>query len=191
MVKIKLCGLHTLADIDKANQVQPDFVGLVFAPSSRQVDLATARRLTQALDPTIPAVGVFVGADLKTVLAAVQAQVIQLVQYYGSLPPDLINQLHQHHVQLIQVVQTTEEIDPAADYVMFDASRGRGQAPTQFEAHHLAKTEILSGGITLTNVREAVAIVNPAVVDVSSGVETNGQKDVTKMQAPTDLVHQL
>ncbi|USS85586.1 phosphoribosylanthranilate isomerase [Fructilactobacillus myrtifloralis] len=191
MVKIKLCGLQTVADIHKANVVQPDFIGLVFAPSRRQVDLATAQQLMRDLAPTITPVGVFVEASLATVMAAVQAGRLQLVQYYGELPKGLIPALHEQHVQLIQVVQTETDVDSATDYVMFDASRGRGQAPSQFQAHQLTQPEILSGGITITNVQAAVASVKPAVVDVSSGVETDGQKDLTKMQALTNLVHQL
>ncbi|USS88517.1 phosphoribosylanthranilate isomerase [Fructilactobacillus hinvesii] len=191
MVKIKLCGLHTTADIAKANQVHPDFVGLVFAPSQRQVDLKTARILTQDLDPTIAVAGVYVNASTETVMAAVTDRVLQLVQYYGALPANLIAQLHEQHVQLIQVVQTETDVDPEADYVMFDASRGRGQAPAQFQKHAVTQPEILSGGITLANVQTAVAIVKPAVVDISSGVETDSHKDLAKMQALTDLVHRL
>lgn len=191
MVKIKICGVQTLADAAKINQVQPDLIGFVFAPSKRKIDLATAKKIRQQLKPEIISVGVYVNESTEMIKAALEQQIISQVQYYGQLPDDLIAMTHGLQGQVIQVVTDKQQIDPAADYVMFDDSRGRGIAPQAFTRHQLPKPEYISGGINLTNVQAAVEIMQPEVVDVSSSTETNGQKDLAKMQALTQLVHEL
>ncbi|WP_429971092.1 phosphoribosylanthranilate isomerase [Fructilactobacillus sp. Tb1] len=191
MVKIKICGVQTLADVDNINQVQPDLIGFVFAPSKRQIGLKTAQQLREQLNPDIISVGVYVGQTTAEIKAALEQQIISQVQYYGKLPNDLIQTVHNLNGEIIQVVTDKNEINADADYVMFDASKGRGIAAKAFTNHHLSQPEYLSGGINLTNVAEAVKTTQPIVVDVSSSTETDGHKDLIKMQALTDLVHQL
>lgn len=191
MVKIKICGIQTLADVEKVNQVQPELVGFVFAPSKRQIDVTTAQKLRQYLNPEIISVGVYVKQNSDIIKTALEQQIISQVQYYGKLPDGLATMIHRLNGQLVQVVTDKQQIDDAADYVMFDDSRGRGLAPKTFMPHHVSKPEYLSGGINLKNVKTAVTMVKPVVVDVSSSSETNGQKDLAKMQALTKLVHEL
>ena len=86
MTRCKLCGLRTLEAIQMVNACRPDYAGFVFAPGRRQVTSEQARQLRQALDPQIPAVGVFVQEPLERVAALVQQGIIQGVQLHGRNP---------------------------------------------------------------------------------------------------------
>ncbi|ANZ57476.1 hypothetical protein BGL34_06220 [Fructilactobacillus lindneri] len=191
MTKIKICGLQTLADVKKCNAIEPDLVGFVFAKSPRQLNFRMAQALRNQLKSEIISVGVFVNTPIGKIQSLVQADIISQVQYYGKLTNEKINDLHQFDARVIQVVSNESEIKQAADAVMFDKSRGRGLIPDHFNVPQTTKSTYLSGGITTKNVVKAIQETHPDVVDVSSGSETNGEKDFTKMQRLTNLVHKF
>ncbi|MBQ3442807.1 MAG: bifunctional indole-3-glycerol phosphate synthase/phosphoribosylanthranilate isomerase, partial [Selenomonadaceae bacterium] len=89
MTKIKLCGLSRLEDIEIANELQPDYVGFVFAPESkRYVTPAQAKELRGALSKEILAVGVFVNEDYKAVAELLNAGIIDVAQLHGGEETD-------------------------------------------------------------------------------------------------------
>ncbi len=81
---VKFCGLTTPIDVEAANLTRPDLVGFVFAPSRRQLSLATARELRRGLDAGIPVVGVFVDQDPGFIARLVHEGVIDHVQLHGD-----------------------------------------------------------------------------------------------------------
>lgn len=83
-MKLKFCGLTREEDIEAANEIQPDYVGFVFADSRRKVSDRDAARLREHLDPDIKTVGVFVNDDPKHIAALVRDEVIDLVQLHGG-----------------------------------------------------------------------------------------------------------
>ncbi|WP_413627493.1 phosphoribosylanthranilate isomerase [Fructilactobacillus vespulae] len=181
MVKIKICGIQTVDDVQKINIEKPDLVGFVFAASKRQISLSQAKVLKSNLLPDIETVGVFANPEFTDVQSALKQKIIKTVQYYGDLTPEIVDKIHSLNGKVIQVVKAENEIISQSDLVMIDGSKGRGLAPKTFKKLGTKKPQVLSGGIKLENVEAALAIVRPAIVDISSGVETNGIKDQAKI----------
>jgi phosphoribosylanthranilate isomerase len=140
-------------------------------------------------------VGVFADADAATVNRTAEAVGLDLVQLSGDEPPDICDKLSRPVLKAVKVKDSTsaEEIIaalrpgaiPLLDTHAEDALGGTGRAFDWAVAAAVARRFpiVLAGGLTPDNVGEAVRRVRPWAVDVSSGVETEGVKDVGKMRA--------
>lgn len=192
MTKIKLCGLSRPCDVEAANGLQPDYIGFVFAPKSRRyVSMEQAAALMEQLNPAIKTVGVFVNENPETVAAYLKAGIIDIAQLHGGESENYIRRLRSLTGKpLIQAfrIDTEQDIEAAnessADYVLLDS--GEGGTGAAFDWHLLSKIRrpyFLAGGLTAHNVANAVKTLTPYAVDVSSGIETDGQKDRNKMTA--------
>lgn len=188
MVKIKLCGLTRRCDIDWANELLPDYVGFVFAGSSRRVTDEQAAQLRNILREDIPAVGVFVDEPIDHAAALVRQGVIQLVQLHGAEDEGYIRELRRAvSAPVIQAfsVRSSEDIQAAgrssADFVLLDhGAGGTGRTFDWSLAAALDRPYFLAGGLHPGNAA-AAAELRPYAVDVSSGIETAGVKDRQKM----------
>ncbi len=215
MQKIKLCGMMKPCDIEYANRVKPDFVGFIFANTRRKISAAQAKQFREALDAEIPAVGVFVNEDISVITSLVQNGCIDLIQLHGEEDADYIRRLREVcDVPVIKAVkvQTVEQIRQAAalpvDYLLLDTYRkgvlgGTGEAfdwellreakaaaGDAAEGELFGKPYFLAGGLHAGNLREAAALGSYGL-DVSSGIETDGSKDFTKMVEVMELVRKL
>lgn len=201
MNRIKICGLRREEDIRFANEIRPDFVGFVFAPSRRRVTLEEAGYLREILRPDIPAAGVFVNASEEEILEAAEKKIIQLIQLHGQESEDFIRQIRKKtDLPIIKAVtvKTKEDIlncrNLEVDYLLFDQGAG-GTGKTfdwsLFEKNSMEKPFFLAGGISELNVENAISRFHPYAVDVSSSVETDGRKDYKKMKRLTELVHRM
>lgn len=182
MVKVKICGLMRPEDIQAVNEAGADFAGFVFAPSRHYVSLATAMGLQTHLNPDIKKIGVFVNESVAEILAIYHAGAIDIAQLHGKSTPDEITTLQSVGLKVIQVFER-KTIDPQspADYLMVDSGKGSGQVLNWQSIPHVDRTVVLAGGLTPDNISQAIQMVNPDIVDVSSGVETDGRKDPTKI----------
>ncbi len=194
--KIKICGLRRLEDIALANTIahRPDYIGFVFATSSRQVDFDTAQRLQAALDPAIKAVGVFVNHDPTEINALVNAGIIDVVQLLGSETEADICALKAAHPQTPMIkavsVRGTEDVlawaNSKADYLLLDnGAGGTGQAfdwGVLPQLKNFTKPYFIAGGLTPENVADVLPFA-PYGVDVSGGVEdkNTGDKDPARV----------
>lgn len=199
-------------DIEYANRVKPDFVGFIFANTRRKISAAQAKQFREALDAEIPAVGVFVNEDISVITSLVQNGCIDLIQLHGEEDADYIRRLREVcDVPVIKAVkvQTVEQIRQAAalpvDYLLLDTYRkgvlgGTGEAfdwellreakaaaGDTAEGELFGKPYFLAGGLHAGNLREAAALGSYGL-DVSSGIETDGSKDFTKMVEVMELV---
>ena len=215
MQKIKLCGMMKPCDIEYANRVKPDFVGFIFANTRRKISAAQAKQFREALDAEIPAVGVFVNEDISVITSLVQNGCIDLIQLHGEEDADYIRRLREVcDVPVIKAVkvQTVEQIRQTAalpvDYLLLDTYRkgvlgGTGEAfdwellreakaaaGDTAEGELFGKPYFLAGGLHAGNLREAAALGSYGL-DVSSGIETDGSKDFTKMVEVMELVRKL
>ena len=192
MTKIKLCGLSRPCDIEAANALQPDYIGFVFAPKSRRyVSPETAAGLRTRLDPAIRAVGVFVNERPEAVAALLRAGTIDIAQLHGSEDAAYIERLRALTGQpIMQAFRMESERDIAAaqastaDSVLLDS--GAGGTGTAFDwtlLRSIGRPYFLAGGLSPDNVGNAVRLLHPYAVDVSSGIETDGKKDRNKMAA--------
>ncbi|MBM7642599.1 phosphoribosylanthranilate isomerase [Streptococcus loxodontisalivarius] len=184
MTKVKICGLSSPEAVAQAVKSGADYIGFVLAPSKRQVTLEQARELAQAIPAGVQKVGVFVSPSLAELEEAIASIPLDVVQVHGDFDDKLFEELRVPSIRALQVTSDATVLDSAADFLLFDAPvAGSGQT---FDWNLLADKDIkkpyfIAGGLTADNVAEAQAIFQPYAVDVSSGVETDGVKDLNKI----------
>ncbi len=191
MTKIKLCGLFRPCDIETANELKPDYIGFVFAAKSqRHVTPQTAAELKELLFPKIQAVGVFVNEDEEKIADLLSSGVIDIAQLHGDEDESYISRLKQlADKPIIKAfrIETANDIVNAvqcsADYILLDSGAGTGTVFDWNLLKNIQRPYFLAGGLGTDNVESAVEQLTPFAVDVSSGIETNGLKDKTKMVA--------
>ena len=189
MTKIKFCGLKRIEDIKYANDLKPDFIGFVFAPKSKRfVDADTARELKNLLDTKIKAVGVFVDEDINVVTKLLKDGIIDIAQLHGSEDEEYIKSLRaicdKPIIKAFTIVSNDaikKANESTAAYILLDSGKGSGVTFDWDLIKEVNRPYFLAGGLTLDNVENAVKTLHPFVVDVSSGIETDGFKDFDKM----------
>lgn len=191
MTGIKLCGLSGESDIRVANELKPQYIGFVFAPKSkRYVTPEKAEELKQMLASDIKAVGVFVDEKPETVADCLNNGIIDIAQLHGYESDDYITQLRRHTKRPIMKafrIKTASDIadaeQSAADFVLLDSGAGTGAVFDWNLIRNIHRPYFLAGGLESGNVGAAIRALRPFAVDVSSGIETDGRKDETKMAA--------
>ena len=217
--KIKLCGISKVDTIPAIVEVKPDYMGLVFAPSKRQVTVEQAKKLVEELhkvyvkkygsdteqdkDDTIKTVGVFVNETVDNLVTIANEANLDAVQLHGDEDETFIQSLKERtNVEVWKAVQIRSAsdaekwIDSSADMLLFDAYHKdeRGGMGEVFDWSCLDEFErpfMLAGGIDSTNVARAIRTVRPYGIDISSGIETEGVKDDEKIKAFTNIVRTI
>lgn len=195
-VRVKICGITSVADALTAAEAGADMIGLMFYEGSpRHITIAQAAEISRSLSPFVLKVGVFVNPEEAQVMEAISACGLNLLQFHGDEPSDFCTQFGLMSVKALRV-QNAESIAALENYqtdaFLLDAysKSGLGGTGEKFnwdlavEARKFNKPIFLAGGLTPENVAAAVAQVRPFAVDVSSGVEsTPGKKDAAKVRA--------
>ena len=210
--KVKMCGISKVETIPAVVEAKPDYMGLVFAPSKRQVTVEQAKILVEELhkqyavrynSETIKTVGVFVNETVENLLKIAEEVKLDVIQLHGDEDESFIQILkEQSNVEVWKAVQVRSAadaekwIDSSADMLLFDAYHKdeRGGTGEVFDWSSLDEFErpfMLAGGIDSTNVARAIRTVRPYGIDISSGIETNGVKDNEKMKAFTNTVRTI
>jgi phosphoribosylanthranilate isomerase len=202
MTNVKICGLRDPDNLKAAIEAGARFAGFVFHPASpRHVDFQIAQNLARILPTGVRSVGLVVDPSddlLDQILGLVQLDMIQL---HGSETPGRIAAIKaRFHIQVMKAISVSNAADldaiagfeAAADWLLFDAKStdplipgGSGQTFdwNLLAGRHFAKPWMLAGGLSADNVGQALSILKPDAVDVSSGVETTrGQKDPQKIR---------
>ena len=195
-IKIKLCGMFRAVDIGYANEVKPDFVGFVLAEGfRRKITKAQAAEFRGALDPEIPAVGVFVDNSREEVISYLREGIIQMAQLHGGETEEdirYIQTMTEKPVMKALKVRNRYDVeawlDSAADYLLFDGGTGSGVTFDWSVLNGIDRKFFLAGGLNAENLLTAVEKVHPFAVDISSGVETDGVKDLEKMREVVRMV---
>ena len=192
MTKIKICGLYREADIDYVNEAGPDYAGFIldFPRSHRNLTPEAAAALRRNLAPGIRAVGVFVDQPMDSVAAAAKTVGLDVVQLHGHEDDAYIAALREKTglpVWKAFKIRAAADLKAAArsgaDAVLLDNGYGTGEAFDWSLAEGFARPFLLAGGLTPENIPAAVKAMRPALVDISSGVETNQIKDREKILA--------
>ena len=185
MTKVKICGLSTKEAVGTAVSAGTDYIGFVFAPSKRQVSVEQATELAKFIPSHIQKVGVFVSPSRAELLEAVDKVGLDFVQVHGKVVDKLFENLPCGSIQAVQVDEGGHVPNSQADYLLFDAPvAGSGQTFDwgQLDTTELAQPFFIAGGLNEDNVARAIQHFSPFAVDVSSGVETDGQKDHEKIR---------
>lgn len=199
MVKIKMCGLRSLEDIELVNRYRPDYVGFVFAQSKRKVSHELAARMKKNLSDDIVSVGVFVDASQDEILKLFEEGVIEIAQLHGGESEDFINNLKEKsnsELKIIKAIEISQDIDikkyddSQADYLLLDSGKGSGKTfDWSLVKKDINKKFFLAGGINISNVREAIDEFDPYAIDLSSGLETDGVKDENKIREIMEAIN--
>jgi len=185
LTKVKICGLSTKEAVKTAVSAGADYIGFVFAPSKRQVTLEQAAELAKLIPVNVKKVGVFVSPSRAQLLEAVDKVGLDFVQVHGQVVDKLFENLPCGSIQAVQVDENGHVPNSQADYLLFDAPiAGSGQTFDwgQLDTTELSQPFFIAGGLNEDNVEEAIQHFTPFAVDVSSGVETDGQKDHEKIR---------
>ncbi|MBX5489843.1 MAG: phosphoribosylanthranilate isomerase [Chloroflexi bacterium] len=201
-MKIKICGLRRLYDGEAALAAGADLVGVVFyPPSPRYLPPEEARRLLAALRERFPtrrwgAVGVFVNAPVEQVNAVAAACDLDFVQLHGTEDVAYCAQIARPVIKALRLHELPSPGEFAqrgaaawgAARLLIDAAvpgrwGGTGQTYDWQQARPYAREALMAGGLTPDNVAEAVQVMAPWGLDVSSGVEREGWKDARLIEA--------
>ena len=212
---VKICGMTSPDDGAAAAASGADFIGLILAPSTRQVTVETARRIRETLPPETEAVLVYRDAPVVDIGAALVETRCTWVQLHGHEPITQLKELRRLHpdIHLIRAwevssIQSGEELaeylDGARregvqiDVVLLDAPKGSPHPGYECLAQVSASCTCrppevwCAGGLTPANLAAAVAAGHYDGVDVASGVESKpGVKDHAAVRAFVAAARQL
>jgi phosphoribosylanthranilate isomerase len=194
--RVKICGLTRPQDAKAAADAGADLVGVVLAPSPRQLDLGEASLVLERVPPHIARVAVFVDAPESLVARAVDRLGLDFVQFHGEESPERCAAAPVPVIKAFRVRLdfSARQIDPYRESIggvlldTFDPSRAGGTGRT-FDLAALPPLPawarlFVAGGLSPANVGDAIRAVRPFAVDVSSGVEhAPGHKDPKALAA--------
>ena len=186
MTKVKICGLSSPEAVTAAVDSGADYIGFVFAKSKRQVTLTQAHDLVKNIPVQVKKVGVFVNPSMEDLEQAIEAVPLDMVQIHGDFDNSLSEKLSVPIIRAVQVASASVILEDSADYFLFDApmaGSGKSFDWKLLDTVSIEKPFFIAGGLTTENVAQAISIFQPYAVDVSSGVETGGRKDIQKIKA--------
>lgn len=196
MTKIKICGLRRVEDIDMVNENLPDYVGFIFAESKRKVTKERAKELIDRLDKRIKTVGVFVNEREEDVGEIAKYCNLDILQFHGEenikycdFFKDRYEIWKAFSVKGSGVEKELIKYKEYTNLCLLDAYNkdirgGSGKIFNWDLIQGISKKYkiALAGGITSENILRAIEKVKPYIIDLSSGVETDGFKDRKKIK---------
>lgn len=199
-MKIKICGIRTLSDVDIINEAMPDFCGFILSvtkPFKRAISIDTAKMLRNKINSDIKCVGVFVDDEISHILSFVKSNVIDYIQLHGSENGEYIKELRKFtNIPIIKMVKAGkcsdfsyfESLD--CDFLLLDSGEGSGKTfDWSAKPDTVNKSYFLAGGLNCDNISRALEIFTPYCVDISSGVEnSSGFKDREKVLKIMEIV---
>ncbi|MGE6378286.1 phosphoribosylanthranilate isomerase [Peribacillus muralis] len=189
---VKICGIKTLAAAQEAVNYGADFIGFIFAESSRKVAPELIGEFGKELPGHIKKVGVFSNQTEQEVIRIAEVAGLDFIQLHGNETAGFASRMPLPVIKAFAIQSETdlEKLQEyPAEFLLVDLPKGSsGKGLTLNwdmirEANLPRRKLILAGGLTPGNVRNAIRAVSPIAVDVASGVETNGLKDTLKMKA--------
>ncbi len=187
--KIKLCGMMRPEDVKNASGLNPDYIGVILSKGfKRSVDPDELPKFREVLGEGIPLVGVFVDEPVNYITYISHMELIDVIQLHGKeSDEDVLRVKNLTKKPVIKAFKITskEDVKKAesshADMVLLDAGTGTGELFDWELIKDVKRDYILAGGLDSNNVINAISSLHPYGVDVSSGIETDGKKDMAKM----------
>lgn len=193
MTKVKVCGIRRQEEALWALEAGADAIGFVFADSKRKIDVESAALISASLPSHVLKIGVFVNEDKENMEEITKIVNLDYVQLHGDESVQFCDSLDFPFIKAVSIKEK-EDLDGieqiGGEMILLDSGNGpqRGGNGTTFNwdyvhALNIPQHLILAGGLNRENVREAITKVRPYMVDVSSGVETDGKKDRRKIES--------
>lgn len=204
LTRVKICGITNLEDAQTAISAGAWALGFIFYKKSpRYVSPSKARVIIEQLPPLVTPIGVFVDQNEHALRDICRLTRITTIQLHGTESPGYCKRFR--HLKIIKAFRVNEVFDLRSvlqykvDAYLFDtfsetAYGGTGKTFNWqlLKNYQFDKPVILSGGLNSGNVREAVSVLNPYAVDVSSGVEKSpGLKDDRLVQAFCHAIYSI
>ena len=210
MTRVKICGIKEPSQAIAAAVAGADYIGIVMAPSKRQVDIEQAKAIAAALKGSKTlTVGVFVNMPSAEINRIAKYCNFDRIQLSGDEPWEYVRELHRPAIKTVKISKEhtgdrlLNELSggykkadyyflPLLDCAVNGSYGGSGKSFDWSIARAAARRYrfVLAGGLTTENVAEAIASARPWGVDVSSGVETNGRKSIEKIKKFISAVRQ-
>jgi phosphoribosylanthranilate isomerase len=201
-MKVKICGITDLDTALKAVSYGADAIGFVFAESKRKINPILASEIAGNLPPHVEKIGVFVNETKERIEEIVALAKLTMVQLHGDETPEFCASFSIPVIKALSIgsEEDLEKINQFSnDWLLLDSPSGkyRGGNGTSFNwelcssSRFPNKRIILAGGLHQENVGKAIEMVKPEMVDVSSGVETEGKKDLQKIRVFIENAKQL
>lgn len=193
-MKVKICGITDMETAKRTCEYGADALGFVFAESKRKITPGLAKEIIQELPANVLKIGVFVNESVEVIQKIAENCGLTHVQLHGDEDNHQIRRLNIPSIKALGVTSETDMKNAQAyktDYILFDSPKekfhgGNGKKFSWELLAHMSKElrekTILAGGLNALNIEEAIRTVRPYMVDVSSGVETEGKKDVEKIK---------
>ncbi|MGP8079864.1 MAG: phosphoribosylanthranilate isomerase [Dehalococcoidales bacterium] len=214
MTWVKICGISDIATAVAASEAGTNYVGMVFAPSRRQVTPADARKIVEAvlrLDPRPQIVGVFVNQPADEVNRLADYCKLDWVQLSGDENWEYCKKISTPLIKVFHIAPDARQaeistavwkgysfVPPKQLICLLDSAVAGTYGGTGTPFHwQIAKavaakfSVMIAGGLTPENVWELMQLTQPWGVDVSTGVETNGKKDIGKIKAFIETVRKF
>jgi phosphoribosylanthranilate isomerase len=192
---IKFCGCTAWGDVEMAIDAGADAFGMIFAPSPRQITWQAAEGIAARLPPAIEPVAVFVNPAKGEVEAVRGLFPRARLQFSGDESPAFVANYGELAIKAIHVDECATRVAEAAGrfpyaLLLLDSRHdglagGTGRSFAWEHAVPIAQERrvVIAGGLTPDNVAACLEAVHPFGVDVRSGIETDGRKDLAKMRA--------
>jgi phosphoribosylanthranilate isomerase len=202
--KVKICGLRTEDTLRAAIEAGAAYVGFVFFEKSpRNISADEVAELIKIVPDTVKTVGVFVDPTDAFLSSVLKIAPLDIIQLHGTESPDRVTEIKRFGTVMKAIsVSSADDIAaaikylPAADFLLFDAKPPQdfktdlpGGNGLSFDWTLITDMKcpcpwMLSGGLNLGNIKEAIGLTNPQIIDISSGVESaSGIKDIAKIKA--------
>ncbi|KFN04130.1 phosphoribosylanthranilate isomerase [Bacillus clarus] len=193
-MKVKICGITDVETARAACEYGADAIGFVFAESKRKITPGQVKEIIHELPAHVMKIGVFVNESVELIQKIAEDCGLTHVQLHGDEGNHYIERLNIPSIKALGVNSETDIVNAKTyetDYVLFDSPKekfygGNGKTFSweflTYLPEDLRKKTILAGGLNARNIEKAIQTVQPYMVDVSSGVETDGKKDIEKIK---------
>lgn len=198
MIKLKLCGMRRPEDISYINEYPPDNAGFILSPGFRRsIERDTFLNLISQLDKSIGRVGVFVDEPPENILQ--YTEYLDVIQLHGSENAEYISQLRSHcgceiwkavRAKCTADIESADKLD--CDMLLIDSFSAKSVGGTGETADlqvilnaDFSKPYYIAGGVSAANIKDILGILkdkSPVGADLSSSIETDGCKDINKIQ---------
>ncbi|MDP4178894.1 MAG: phosphoribosylanthranilate isomerase [Bacillota bacterium] len=191
---VKICGIRDVASAEAAVSFGADYLGFVFAESKRRINIEKAKEIIKYIPSNVAKVGVFVNESIETLEYTALECGLDYVQLHGKESSEFCKKLKVPVIKSFSIkekkdINNITEYEVKAYLVDSDTGKYAGGSGVTFNwellnniDESIKKKLILAGGLNADNVLEAIEKIKPFAVDVSSGVETEGRKDLAKIE---------
>ncbi|EKN65827.1 N-(5'-phosphoribosyl)anthranilate isomerase [Neobacillus bataviensis LMG 21833] len=201
-MNVKICGITDVETALATAGYGADAIGFVFAESKRRVSIEKAKEIVASLPIDVCKVGVFVNETREEIERITSVVGLTHIQLHGDEPASFCESLSLPVIKSISFQGNdglAESVQFPGEYILLDSPKEkyRGGNGTAFEWNEVntallsEKKVILAGGLHVNNVEQAINIIKPDMVDVSSGVESEGVKDLVKIKEFIEKVKKL